>query len=432
MRNLSEQVPVAAWLQQRLVRNIASNYLSVIWLGGLTLALIPWYTKLLGPQQWGLVAVCISFQGFMTLLDAGLTQIMPRDIAKASDSLDRVAGIFHIFSRAYILLGITGCLLGQLAAPWIAMYWLHSSSEMVDEATWALRIVLLQFVFQFGNNAHIGYWNGIQSQAVANLRQCLFGSAKHLGALTLMHAWHGSAIAYLLPFAMISALEYASNRRAVLAGLISKAPRPVSQVELISLARESGVMAISVLIGMLISQIDRIILSGHVAVSEFGRYVIVANLGLAFMQLQHPLVRAFLPRLVNSASNQASRTMRQMVVAISLLCVLPCAGVGLFAPYVLRMWINDPVVVMEGTLPLRLILSAVAINSLYQIIYQRMLVHGLARLIFRINIVILIVILPFSVFVVTRYGINGGGFIWVAISTLQVMLGWIFIRKAFK
>lgn len=432
MRRLSEYVPVAAWLQQRLVRNIASNYLSVIWLGGLTLALIPWYTKLLGPQQWGLVAVCISLQGFMTLLDAGLTQIMPRDIAKVSDSPDGIARIFHVFSRAYILLGTTGCVLGQLAAPWIATYWLHSSPEMVDEATWALRIVLLQFVFQFGNNAHVGYWNGIQAQAVVNLRQCLFVSAKHLGALALMYAWHYSAIAYLLPFAMISALEYASNRRAVLAGLISKVSLPVSQAELISLARESGVMAVSVLIGMLISQIDRIILSGHVAVSDFGRYVIVANLGLAFMQLQHPLVRAFLPRLVTSASNQSSRTTRQMGVAIGLLCVLPCAVVGLFAPYVLRIWIGDPVVVTEGTWPLRLILSAVAINGLYQIIYQRMLVHGLAGLIFRINIAILIVILPSSIFFVTRYGINGGGFIWLTVSTLQVMLGWVFIRKALK
>lgn len=203
----------------------------------------------------------------------------------------------------------------------------------------------------------------------------------------------------------------------------------VGLLELIALARDSGVMAVSVFIGMLISQMDRIVLSGYVSVAEFGRYVIVANLGLAFMQLQHPLVRAFLPKLVTAASGKMSNTIRQMGVSLVLLCVLPCIVVAVLAPQVLSLWIGDPTIVQEGVVPLRLILVAVAFNGLYQIVYQRMLVYGLAGSILKINIIILVVVFPLSIFCATKYGINGGGIIWVTVSVLQIILGLFFTKK---
>lgn len=421
---------MTALLRHRLIQNVATNYLSVVWLGGIALALIPWYAKLLGPQQWGLVAVCISLQGIMALLDAGLTQVMPRDIARAfAHSKEDGARTFHVFSRAYLVLGAIGCVLGQVAAPWIAVNWLRATPEIMADATWALRIVLLQFLFQFSNNAHIGYWNGTQAQATANFRQCLFVSAKHVGALTLINFWQESVLAYLLSFAIFSALEYFSNRGYLMRKIGQKGCSSVGLLELIALARDSGVMAASVFVGMLISQMDRIVLSGYVSVAEFGRYVIVANLGLAFMQLQHPLVRAFLPKLVTAASGSMSNTIQQMGVSLVVLCVLPCMVVAVLAPQVLSLWIGDPTIVQEGTVPLRLILVAVAFNGLYQIVYQRMLVYGLAGSILKINIIILVFVFPLSIFCVTKYGINGGGMIWVTVSVLQIILGLFFTKK---
>ena len=84
---------------------------------------------------------------------------------------------------------------------------------------------------------------------------------------------------------------------------------------------------------------------------------------------------------------------------------------------------------MMGWLLYMAILVAVAFNGLYQIVYQRMLVYGLAGSILKINIIILVVVFPLSIFCATKYGINGGGIIWVTVSVLQIILGLFFTKK---
>jgi O-antigen/teichoic acid export membrane protein len=426
-------VGYAAIFRGRLAQNVFMNYLSVLWLGGMTLLLIPRYTQLLGAQQWGIVAVSISLQGFMTLLDAGLAQIMPRDIAKTSENPEVVSRIFHVFARAYLILAFTGFVIGQLAAPWFGQYWLKATPETVSDATIALRLVLLQFLFQFTNNAHIGYWNGVQAQVTANIRQCVFATAKHAGAIALIVWWKHAAIAYLLSFAFFSAIEYLSNRHAVVRSLHNAGQSTiVTKEELVSLARETGVLAAGVVLGMLVSQVDRIILSGNVSLAAFGRYVVVANLGLAFLQLQYPLVRAFQPRLVTAQTDVSSKAYWQLGFSILLLCILPCVVVGVLTPLILHLWIGDPVTVEQGTLPLRLILASVALNGLYQIIYQQMIIKGSAGMIFKINFLVIIIIVPLAMLAVRWYGIAGGGIVWLSVSILQILLGFTSVKMSRK
>lgn len=47
------------------------------------------YLKLLGKEQWGMVAACLSLQGILLLLDAGMSQVMPRDFAQKNRILKR-------------------------------------------------------------------------------------------------------------------------------------------------------------------------------------------------------------------------------------------------------------------------------------------------------------------------------------------------------
>ncbi len=136
------------------------------------------------------------------------------------------------------------------------------------------------------------------------------------------------------------------------------------------------------------------------------------------------------PKIATSALEAAPKAYRQMGVAIMLLCVLPCAFAATLAPQILHLWIGKAIIVEQGTLPLRLILAAVALNGLYQIIYQQLILKGLVSSIFRINLIILAVALPVSLITISRFGIAGGGMTWLTVSTLQILLGWVFIRRA--
>jgi O-antigen/teichoic acid export membrane protein len=415
--------PLRRLYASQLGQNILTNYLAVVWMGGLSIALIPIYLKLLGPDKWGVVAICMAIQGFLGLLDVGLGQIMPRDIARVAGDRAAEARVFRVFTRAYLGIGTIGLVLGQASVPWLIAHWFNQGQGVGDGADLALRLVLVQFFFQFANSAHTGYWNGLQSQKLANFRQCAFGTAKHAAALGLVYAWRADALAYLLPFALVSSLEWWANRRTVRRGLGELADGAASVADFRILAREAGVLALGVLIGMLVSQIDRIVLSRTVDVASFGRYVIVANLGMAFMQLQYPLMRAFFPRVVRADSNGGTSTVWQLGLGVFVLCVLPCALVAALAPWLLRVWLSDPQMVADGTTPLRLIIGAVAVNAVYHLIYQRLLIRGQGRLVVLINVIAFTVVTPLAVVAAREYGIVAGGLAWMLGAVVQLGCG---------
>lgn len=411
-----------------LLANIGSNYVAALWMAGLSLALVPWYLHRLGADQWGIIALSLSLQAVLTLLDSGLGQIMPRDVARVSQEPSAIARVFRRFSTAYLLLAVIGFLTGQALVAPVVEFWIRPRPEILTETVLAMRIVLVQFLFQFANSAHQGFWNGMQQQSVAGLRQCLFATAKHATAVASI-TWHPAVLAYLLSFALISMAEYLANRHSILTRLPRLESSWATASDLGALGREASVLGLGVIVGMLLSQTDRIVLSGLVDVASFGRYAIVASFGLAFMQLQMPVARAFLPRMVEAHRLGHGRATTQMAAAVVVLCVIPCGIAMLVAPELLSFWVRDTLVASQGTLPFRLILAAVALNAIYQIWYQRILVRGEPNLILRINVLIAMVVLPGSPFVVGRYGIVGGGVIWLTISTLQVLLGVVFVRR---
>jgi hypothetical protein len=289
----------------QLFQNVFSNYASVVWMGLLSLGLIPVYLRVLGPEQWGIVAICMAIQGFMGLLDAGLGQIMPRDMALASADKARQAHVFALFSRSYMMLGLIGFVVGQLAVPYLIAHWFNNGQGLAEGTEWVLRLVIAQFFFQFSNNAHAGYWNGLQEQKTANLRLCFFGTLKHMGALAMVSLWSPHALSYLLPFTVVAALEWWLNRRSVRQELGDAHGSPLVWHDFQTLAHNAGLLAAGVLVGMVVSQMDRIVLSRTLDAATYGSYVIVANLGLAFMQLQYPLMRAFFPRVVGGFGDGA-------------------------------------------------------------------------------------------------------------------------------
>jgi O-antigen/teichoic acid export membrane protein len=409
--------------RSRLVRNIVTNYLAVAWLGGLSLLLIPVYLRLLGPQQWGLVAVCMTLQALWGLLDAGLGQIMPRDVARAQGEPAALGRTYGLYASAYGWLGLAGFALGQLAAGWLAVHWVQAEGLAAAQIESVLRLMGVQFLFQFANQAAIGYWSGTEQQTRMNLLQCVFATLKHGSALVGVMYWRADAVGYLMGFVLWSALEWACNRHAVREQLGLHGVQAVRAADVLQLARQVGVLTAGVLVGMLVSQMDRLVLSRMVDVAVFGRYVIMAQLGLAMLQLQYPLMRAYFPRVVRADAHGGTRTLRQLAWGLLLLCALPCAALAWAAPWLLQLWLDDPQIVAEGVAPLRLILLAVVLNAAYHVIYQRMLARGASMQVVRINLVALLSVVILTPVLAGTYGVVAGGWAWLIAAGVQLVMG---------
>jgi O-antigen/teichoic acid export membrane protein len=420
------RVWLKVWLSiGSLGRNLVSNYLAVAWMAMLSLALIPVYLRTLSSSQWGIVALCISIQGFLGLLDVGLSQLMPKEIAQRQDDSSHREKLVLVFTHSYLFLGFLGFSFGQFAIPWLLEYWFNNGQGVPPGTETCLRLVLVQFLFQFSNNAHVGYWNGMQMQAKANFRQCTFGTLKHLSALFLLYFWRADAISYL------PGLEWFFNKKAIRYKIDYVLEFRENKSQYISMANQSFGLFLSILVGTLLVQCDRIFLSKAMDASVYGYYLVVANFGSAFTQLQSPIMRAIAPIIFSGKKDTSVNVANITYILISFLCVVPVLVASYVAPWLLFKLIGHPHNFIDLVFVFRLMLLAVVVNSLYQIIYTKMIGLGAYKFIFFINSIALTFVVIGFYWVGSSLGVVAGGYSWLVISLVQITSGiiWSYVVK---
>ena len=398
---------------------------SLVWLNVLSVVAIPIYIKLLGSRSWGIVAACSSLQLLFTFIDLGFSQIVPRWIAREADSPELLRQYIRVFQKIYGVLAVAGFALIQLAAYPLAHYWFNVPSDQVSELVSCIRIIALQLLFQFANNLYIGVWHGLQLQVQANVRTCVFGTLKHGLAIATLAWLAASPVLYATAFSVVALVEFGvsllvTQRR----GLLARSQG--ESVEVRGFIREAAILSVGILVGLAVSQMDRVVLSRIVPVESFGVYVVVLNLAMAFLALQTPLTRAYFPILVQNVKEHGRAdpaTLRRLLTGNTLLCIAPALVVCAFADSVLRLWVHNPRFVEQGTLPLRLLLIAMCFNVLYNCFYQVIIAQGRAHVVVKLNLVCLAVGLATAATFARHGTLMVGGLIWIATTLTQLILG---------
>lgn len=406
-------------------KNAMSSFVSMVWLNFLSVFSIPIYVKLLGAGSWGIVAACSSLQLLFTLIDLGFGQIVPRWIAREANDPELLRKYIAVFHKIYAGLALSAFLAVQAGAYALAHAWFNVPPEQSAQLELCIRLISFQFLFQFANSLYVGIWQGLQLQVQANVRTALFGTMKHAVAMAALLWLAPSPVYYAAAFGIVALAELAtsvvaSQRK----GLMARSSGPDIAVR--PFIREAAVLSMGILLGLAVSQMDRIVLSRSVPVDSFGVYVVVANLALAFLSLQAPLTRAYFPILVqdikqNGHANPA--TLKRLLLGSTIVCVLPALAMCIGADWVLRAWMHNEYFVELGTAPLRLLLVAMCMNAIYSCFYQVIVAQGFAHIVVKINLACLVMGATTVAILHGRSSLWVGGAIWVTTTFTQLVLG---------
>lgn len=391
-------------------------------MGVVLLALTPIYIKLLGARQWGLVALCMTLQSILYLLDLGLSQLMPREVAKDKDN---AAQTFYYFLRLYTAIGAIAGFLSFLAAGYIARLF-GVATEGNPEVTSAFRLVSLQFFFQFANGAAVGYWNGMERQRKANLRLAGFALLKHILALTTIKIATPDVVSYMTGFAVASAVEAIFNLSSVVCQ--TRAARKRRGDSPTNALRSALGFGIAVLIGTLTSQIDRFYLARTVAPEYLGAYIVAANLALAMLQLAQPLQKSFTPQIMQGGPNVRG-TLRKLLRLTFLVSILPCLIMAALAEHIFTLWLRDTFVATQGYPIFRILVIAVALNAIYGVVYLDLLRRDLYWKVTILNLAILCCQILFLTALGPDLGITAGAISWLICSGIQISFSVAYLRN---
>lgn len=394
------------------------------------LAFVPLYIRLMGVESYGIVGVFTSLVTMLTVLDFGLSQAMSREMTRLSvDGQHNRSLVDTARTLEIIYLGIAvavGLLIYLLAQP-IASYWLNPEQLTRDSLQQAIQIIGLVIALRWPISLYMGALNGMQRQVQVNILLGLVATVQGVGALAVLWFVAPTIQAFFVWQAVVALMQVIAFRTVLWRGLPTNQGARFEKKVLVNTWRfAAGVSGISLLTTVL-TQLDKVVLSKLLTLSDFGYYTFAATVAGTVFRLIGPIFTAYSPRLtelVAKGDYQALVKTYHEGSQLMVVAIIPVAVVMiLFSDEILNIWTGNQSLVLHASLLVGLLSIGNVLNGLMHMPYALQLAHGWTKLAFYQNLVSVIIVGP-SIYVATReWGGYGAATIWIVLNLGYLSIG---------
>ena len=420
-----------------LKNNLIANYLGQVWTGLIGLAFIPLYIKYLGIEAYGLIGIFALLQAWLSLLDFGMTPTLNREMARFTAGVHTPQSIHDLLHSLEIICFGIAALIGLLiwsASTWLATDWLRADKLPLDEVAKAIAIMGVVIGFRFVEGVYRGAILGLQRQVFFNVLNAVLSTVRAVGAIAVL-AWLSPTIEAffiwqgLMSIISIAILAYTAH------GCLPKSPVPgrFSLLALMDIRHFAGGMMATYFLSILLTQIDKVILSKLLTLEAFGYYTLAATLATTIGMLITPITQAFLPRFTELVANGKQQELIQSYhFSSQLVTVLttPAALILIFyGETLLHLWTGNIALSNEVAPLLALLAAGTLLNGLMHIPYMLQLAHGWSSFAARVNLVAVAVLVPTIMWLTPRFGAIGAAWVWLLLNLAYLLVGKYFMYR---
>jgi O-antigen/teichoic acid export membrane protein len=268
---------------------------------------------------------------------------------------------------------------------------------------------------------------GLQRQVLFNTINGIMATVRGVGALGVL-AWVSPTIeAFFIWQALVSiaivgvlaSATYSSLPRSERGGCFSK-------TALKEVWRFAGGMLGITFLALLLTQVDKILLSKLLSLKDFGYYTLAATVAGSLHLLIGPIIQAWYPRLcaLYAAGDEKELIKSYHHGAQLISTIAGSAGMVLvfFSESLLHLWTQDEELVRHVAPLLRLLATGTLLNGLMWIPFQTQLAHGWTLLSIHAYVIAVLVIVPAILWVTPRYGALGASLIWVVLNAGNILI----------
>jgi len=419
-----------------LSRNLLAGLINSIWTAVVGLAVVPFYLKYLGIEAYGLVGFFSTMQALFQILDLGLAPTMNREVARHS-ALGNLSGsgkLLHTLTVIYWSLAAAIALSIFVAAPFIARDWLHSRNLTSDVVAQAVMLMGLIVACRWPIALYLGTLMGAQRLMVSSTINIAIVTIANGGAICLLAFVSPTIQAFFLWQAAVG-LAYALTMRLAAWKIIGKAADIRFDLDALKhvWVFSAGMTGVA-LSALAFTQLDKVLLSRIIGLGAFGEYalatVVVNSLALLIMPLFN-IVYPHFSALVAKGSTQELIGFYHLGTRFLATTLFPIAMLmAVFGEELVGLWTGNRVTATHVAPLIALLAMGSAANGVMQIPYALQLAYGVTRLPLMINGMILVVMIPTTIFLAVTYGALGGAIAWLISQVMYVLLGiWMTHRR---
>ena len=333
-------------------RNIIANYVgqSYVILAGIFFT--PLYLNHLGAEAYGLVGIFALLQSWLALLDLGLSPTLGRQVAYArgrKNGFEFFKRLTKSFELIFFSLALLIIIVIFLASDWIAESWIKAATLDSNIIVYCILLMGIMIALRWFTGLYRSGINGLEDQVWLNAANMTLISLRYIGALLLLvfitkdvrHFFE-----YQLAISLIHLVVFARRFYKMLpATLNSPGLFAFDWLAVKSVAPYALSVAYTAGIWLLITQTDKLILSGILSLSEFGYFSLVALVAGGITMLSGPVSQAIMPRMTVLLAQQKKEEMlhyyRQGSQIVTLISFNVALMIGFYAEPLLYAWTGD-------------------------------------------------------------------------------------------
>ncbi|MGE4527051.1 MAG: lipopolysaccharide biosynthesis protein [Rhodospirillaceae bacterium] len=296
--------------------NILANQLPRLWSTALQFVTTPLIARLLGPESYGLIGFYLTLLTALMFLTQGMGANITRELARAEEdptTRRKIRSTFISLERVNLAAGAIAGLLIVVTAPWIAQHWLNPDALSHDRVVVTLRLIGLSLACQWSHYFYTACYTGMNRQTDFAVPLILFSLVQNGGALLLLWGVAPRIELYFLWSAAVWAAFNLLTRILFVKGMPSDAePGHWVPDKLLTLFRFGAGTALVGLLSAIISQIDKLAVSGIAGLDMLAAYTLCFSLASFITTLTAtPIGSILLPLMTRLATTRDTRRMAE-------------------------------------------------------------------------------------------------------------------------
>jgi len=412
------------------------NLFSRVWVIFAGILVVPIYLKFLGKEAYGLISFYTVLSGSLTLLDLGLSTALTRQVAiyySKSSTQANLSSLIKSVEIIYLSIGIFAGLTVIFSSNFIIAYWLKIDTLSVSDVKWGVISMGILFAIQWPLSVYNGILNGVGKQQTQGMLNILGTFLRTICIIPFLYFGFNNLHFFFTWQVVMSLIFTIIARLTIRQFLLPSNGFSFKELHLIK-KFASGMFSIS-LITFFLTQIDRLLLSKLVSLTELGFYNIAYMLGTSVNFIISTLQLLLLPALSSViASGEKQKTLQvytQFVKMVSVFGSVTGFFLIFFGKDLVIFWTKDPNIAASIYPTLIAITAGSMLNGIMVVPYNFMLAKGITRYTFIQNIIVALISVPLTYILILKFGILGAGLVWGIINFSYVIISLPIINKKY-
>jgi len=404
-----------------ILAGAASSALTVI----AAIVAMPLYLRFLGAEAFGVLGFIFALQAAVLALDAGLGLSVTRGVAQAqeADAAREMTSLVWGLSRAAWGIAVAIGAGMMLLSPFLVNEWLNLGHLSRGQAAQAMMLagaaIALRWPIALYQGALIGAQR-ITAVGVLNILATIAGTA---GAVALAVALHD--LRWVMAWLVAAALAHVLAFRRLVLLTLGTSPG-ASRASLGSFFRQASATGWLGLVGLLLTQVDKVVLSRMLSVERFGYYIMASLMASSLYALVTPVFNVAYPQLARAAGGSRvilEQSYRRVSLMLAALVFPVAAALGMFGGSILLVWTGDATAARVGAPVVLMLAFGTALHGTMFMPYALKLSLGASRLALAIAVTVLLLSLPIMILATLAWGANGAAAAWLGLHASYLVAG---------